>query len=118
MKNICTFETACALKAARFPQPAPEFGQFWYDGEALNCIGFGDFTIHFLEMSMYGYIYAPSAADILRQFEDATLFYDYRIDKFKCSAASNREKVSWFEAEHEESAEALASAWLALHSKE
>ena len=30
MKNLVSFETAKALKAAGFPQPEPEFGQFWY----------------------------------------------------------------------------------------
>ena len=32
-KFVVTFQTACRLKAAGFPQPELEKGQYWYDAQ-------------------------------------------------------------------------------------
>lgn len=40
MKNVVTFETACRLKEAGFPQPEFSIGQFWYNlAGAITVIG-------------------------------------------------------------------------------
>lgn len=46
MKNITTFKTAADLKAAGFPQPEPEAGQFWY-APFMGSI-YGRFPIYFI----------------------------------------------------------------------
>lgn len=79
MKNVVSFETAKALKAAGFPQPEPEVGQFWYNDEGnffivcyRNGIGvafaFSDLESKLVGISFRGYkdlFFAPTSADLL-----------------------------------------------------
>lgn len=122
MEIVCR-DTAQKMKDAGFPQPAPEFGQFWYDGDALNCIGFGDFTIHFPEMNMDGYVFAPTTTDILREIEgrSLTFFTDkndeeipfwWQIEYFDCINPES-EMIST----HQNPAEAAALAWLKKYER-
>lgn len=81
MQNITTPETANALKAAGFPQPEFETGQFWYNlfkSPTLigKSFGEGEFMCHSLESGrsqrMWPTIgehdvYAPTTMDILRE---------------------------------------------------
>lgn len=78
MKNVTTHETASRLKAAGFPQPEPEAGQFWYDspGRAftvLNVVAPGvcDAWWHYFgtveRWSVIG-VFAPTAADIQSEY--------------------------------------------------
>ena len=88
MKNICTHETSLRLKAAGFPQPEPEAGQFWY-GETVYKGGTLEHTPLCVVVEKYSSqklflrrldcehyvssdggnpkVFAPTAADILRE---------------------------------------------------
>ncbi len=116
MLDIVSFETAKQLKEAGFPQPSARFGQFWYDetSEALNCIGFEDFSIWFEDLVLEGYIFAPTATDILRLLPGVYLCVNdksiWRAEWAGVSCYDNDPPL----AKGEAPAEVAAAAWLLL----
>lgn len=128
MKNTVTFETALALKDAGFPQQNPAPGQFWYDfnGRLFIVYHEGGESNCFLSLENgdsfpcvdEGYIFAPTATDILEQ-----LWY-----KFELSFRINekwviREKKSLddfsreFSVDNTNPHEAAAKAWLKMRTE-
>lgn len=92
--DIVTFETAKRLKEAGFPQPAPEFGQAWYDmvTQTLFLIveTFDDNpppyngvwiiekggNVSHIERELLGMMaYAPTATDILCRIPDNDFYF-------------------------------------------
>ena len=142
MKNIVSYKTAQALKAAGFPQPEPEAGQFWYDkgfhrlcviaydcGKPevtricpLNC---SDWSYWFHgEMGSGEHVFAPTAADILRELPAtkgehpiALCFFADGVDTFTVTDFHQGEDGLFSGcdiSEHANPAEACAAAWLEL----
>lgn len=118
MKNVTTHETSLRLKAAGFPQPEPEAGQFWYDDSGvLVCIGFSYDPGGSIARFKQTFAFAPTAADILRELGwDYGLQYDESGGVFVCS---DRPISDGFfppdkEIKHTSPAEACAAAWLEL----
>ena len=142
MKNICTHETSARLKAAGFPQPEPEAGQFWYDGDfgRLSVINYhynrsGETRICPLDSSDHSYlfygahgsenhVFAPTAADILRELPAtkgehpiALCFFADGVDTFTVTDFHQGEDGLFSGcdiSEHANPAEACAAAWLDL----
>lgn len=86
MKNTVTFETAIAMKEAGFPQPEPAPGQFWYDfngrlfivyyeGGEGNCFLSLENGDSFPCVEKGGYVFAPTAIDILEQLPGDDIGY-------------------------------------------
>ena len=82
MDNIVSFETAKRLKEAGFPQPEPQRGQVWYSKHraeylVYNVDEFGaDYSCGSLSfvgrsLSADDCVFAPTATDILRLFNNA-----------------------------------------------
>lgn len=116
--DIVSFKTANRLKAAGFPQPEETevcTANFWYKEDG-DLICYGHTCDSWGEPEYFSHsIFAPTPADILRHFEDATLFYNCRTERFKCSAASNALGIAWFDVEHENPAEAAALSWIEIN---
>lgn len=126
------FETAKRLKEAGFPQPSPDFSQVWYrpwvpstgeDAVADTVIvcGYMDLsdTVYFVWYGSPGivkkmkanlfkdsHVYAPTATDIMRHLPDDTPL-QYKSAGFR---------IGWRTSDN--SAEAAADEYLALHEKE
>lgn len=138
MNDHCTPATAARLKAAGFPQPAPEFGQAWYiDNGALflvvetfeaNPEPFNGVwviekggEVQHVEMSVFDdMIFAPGVADLLRALGGRACISEDSDKRF--AVANNlRIKIDWEQISgtapdwqwfDENPAEALAAAWL------
>lgn len=133
--DIVTFKTAKRLKEAGFPQPAPAFGQFWFDEKGALffvvdafdeipipldgawLIEKGGDVIH-VERVVFGssLAYAPSATDILRKLPG------HSIGRYNTSkSAWDSPEMAWIcvspkqkELIHDTPAEAAALAWLSI----
>jgi hypothetical protein len=107
--DIVSFETAKALKGSGFPQPAPEFGQFWYSPngarqvmhELNNPAAVADY------FARKGHVFAPTATDLLRKLPCHQLdFGTYGEGEFVlCDGV-------YTISGHANPAEACAVAWL------
>lgn len=125
--DIVSFETAVRLKEARFPQPEPEAGQFWYNtqgGEILVCKSFkrqeldpllesGIIPDNELSVIAGTLIFSPTATDILRELHDyAVVFDDSQEPKgFTCFDTLRRIPTEYPQT-HANPSEACAEAWL------
>jgi hypothetical protein len=132
MKNTVSPPTAKRLKAAGFPQPEPEAGQVWYEGQKAYVIGAfddGEFNRVYFNGScfnsenqevMVNDIFAPTATDILpsecficREISYKTktgerwVVYDRDTFELLCKGFP----------ETDNPAEAAAAAWLEIHEK-
>jgi len=135
MKNHVTFETAQRLKAAGFPQPKFDVGQFWWGDTGKLCIithggeyrtGFSVlnglreiWTLEY-DTSDPSSFFAPTAADILAALGCEYVFWYDESEKlsmfFVCkTGASYRDAGK--PIGHINPAEAAAAAWLAIHEK-
>lgn len=138
MKDICTFETAKALKDAGFPQPEPEAGQVWYARHEtfifLGRISSGAWTVCSVDYDEVQNIYpndmvfAPTATDLLLDLPEDTHLYVADVDGERFFVPSLFEFVEnetikyddglmagWDISEPDTNpAEACAAAWLAL----
>lgn len=132
MNNIVSFETAKRLKEAGFPQPEPEFGQFWYNGsdllvvvkylgakEWIACPLSGAnwtrlFSAAFQRPIVFGEpVFAPSATDILRELGPGFVLYFDSPGRWVLSENNPYGLCT----NHENPAEASAEAWLKLNEK-
>ena len=120
MQNLVTAETALKLKNAGFPQPVPEFLQVWYSDEPpyrerivlsnnkeameVVCLAGERITYRYLDQL---YAFAPTATDILRE-----LGSDYALSFLHGRFWCERRQFG-IVYDHENPAEAAASAWLA-----
>jgi len=128
--NIVSRETAQKLKDAGFPQPEPEEAQFWHkcngdtvvildtyinsEGRQIEIIALYETTVY-KRQDMEGFIFAPSASDILRELNDHCLFKDTNTcGGFVCYKLG---KMPYGYHCHENPADAAASAWLSIHSQ-
>lgn len=126
MSQTVTFETAKRLKEAGFPQPEFAVGQYWYDidGEAfwVKCDAsphihgewVGDDHSGFVEIPHGEEVFAPTATDIIREFERLQKSKWIRLgmsrDGYECylyAFGGIRDSFC-----HENPAEACAEAWL------
>lgn len=134
MSNYTTFETAKRLKDARFPQPEPEVGQVWYfqrylQGTArhwapLIRVGVSKpFWMPMdggnLEGDLKNLVFAPTAADILRQLPGADLSFSegdkYAKGGFDAVDTQYQERqTAWDETN---AAEALAKLWFKIEGE-
>ncbi len=124
MKNIVSFETARALKEAGFPQPGPEWGQFWCNqhGETRSL------TISMLEkFQSDGYdlmTFAPTATDILIYLPGKMLVPEKETDSvpaknFGIFYMDDRARDDWETKHwHTNPAESCAAAWLDLNQNQ
>lgn len=136
MKNTVTFETAKRLKEAGFPQPEPEFGQFWYHNAGLQIaimesndagghIGkfirfFGTvngslreksfFSVSIMKIFMKDACFAPTATDILKEIPFVSLSFEVYETRFEFRVWEGLKLI----AKHENPHEAAALAWLSI----
>lgn len=98
MKHVTTPETARKLKAAGFPQPKFELGQFWYDSDGSpwvvvikkntdNNVSKDDLVVRELVSGRWeyvdeisGFVFAPTATDILEHLGSNFLIKPCAID--------------------------------------
>jgi len=130
MNNYTTPQTSARLKAAGFPQPAPEVGQVWLeigtnllyiilhisDNGEFECSYFGFPGSRFVnEQFDTRDTFAPTATDILRElggeFNISYVCDTYLIIKDGIFAIKPPETI----ASHTNPAEAAALAWLSLN---
>ena len=102
-------DTAIRLRAAGFPQPAPEYGQRWYFLEdADNCSVITVFEgTYFPEGLLNKYVFASTAIDIfaaLKNPQNYKLTFD--------GATWHIQHFAGFSAYHENPAEAVALMFL------
>ena len=110
MKNVTTHETSLRLKAAGFPQPQPEVGQFWYDDSGvLVCIGFSYDPGGSIARFKQAFAFAPTAADILQYL---SIQYPVRYNGLEYEVEPDVYPEELFTDEN--MAEACAAAWLEL----
>jgi len=135
MQNHATYETSVRLKEAGFPQPEPEAGQFWYNtmfkqdigvvvGDALYFVNGTGFTIP-SEHSKNYMVFAPTAADILRELKRLvgehievqmqTLESEFVVMLFEELPFGNFDTIL---EKNDNSAEAAAQAFLNLKAKQ
>lgn len=136
MNNNVSFETAKKLKEAGFPQPEPEVGQVWYDEDG-NMVwirglrensyssrrtasfvgelkGGGMSTCTAEEMAEAGWVFAPTATDILRELPFGRgLHFDAGFFSVRVLRLNDSELI--VDSVHENPAEACAPAYLAKH---
>ncbi len=131
MTNHVTPETAKKLKEAGFLQPAPEPGQVWYDATgAAHVVGLRmDGRLHFIALSTghirwisegkeAGFIYAPTASDILRELGELSALL-YENNRFIVGGLNiHGEFIGGIPQLTDNPAEACAEAWLAQSAKQ
>ena len=143
MTNTVTPETGSLLAAAGFPQPAPEPGQWWADGESLVFIfqawidGKHDFFVvsqtvaggrpiiddYFDSRDFRGLVYLPTVGDILRELQkDCRRGFWWALaapmeDNLWGCGNYERNEGRNMETLHEHPAEAAALAYLSVHEK-
>lgn len=130
MNNVTTPETSARLKAAGFPQPEYEKGQFWYDedGNLFLVFGFknGEISGTYLQRSGYfgggaidkGDCFAPTATDILRELDfEFNLWFSPQKGEYFISKDIGHFCGPENIASHANSAEAAAPAYLSLNEK-
>lgn len=87
MKNLVSFETAKALKAAGFPQPKPEAGQFWYtvdESPKLAVITHSpEFNLGFTVLNGLHEVWMAEEDDIFTQATFAPTAADIQIEFYK-----------------------------------
>jgi hypothetical protein len=126
MKNTVSFETASRLKAAGFPQPEPEAGQVWYEGQKAYVLGkIEQRQLHGVYLdgecfeacdinAMRDDIFAPTATDILAQLPSAAnISKPFNAELWLCVYGENED--NWTESNNP--AEAAALAWFEIHEK-
>jgi hypothetical protein len=126
MKNTVSFETASRLKAAGFPQPEPEAGQVWHEGNMPYVIGafkdgklsgayfYGGVFFEVEQDAMEKDIFAPTATDILPQLPSAAnISKPFNAELWLCVYGENED--NWTESNNP--AEAAALAWFEIHEK-
>ena len=114
MKNTVSSPTAQRLKAAGFPQPEPEAGQVWYEGQKAYVLGkIEQRQLHGVYLdgecfeacdinAMRDDIFAPTATDILAALFPAEI-------QFQISAMQVLQMAL--------DPESAAAAWLEIHEK-
>jgi hypothetical protein len=125
MTETISLDTACALKAAGYPQPELQIGQFWYVNiglEKILCVVVASMydkrllfrSVNgetFLHNDALERFYAPGAAELLKLMGT----------KVKVSYVVGRFVVFYFDGStlfrHDSSAEALAQAWLYIKQR-
>jgi len=133
MKNVTTFDTSAKLKAAGFPQPEIEVGQFWYAETAYKggnlehaplCVVVEMYstrkpllrrlTCEHMTGEVAGgkQCFAPTATDILRE-----LGFQYDLSFVSGSWFITKDKDDMPEWNSSNPAEAAALAWLSIHKK-
>lgn len=143
MNNVVTYETAVKLKAAGFPQPEPQAGQFWYKKHPSTAItldfvqsveynqegekqfytlwvGTDDTGGNFYTIKNHKLIFAPTATDILEQLPGYEIgFFPTAKDLYFLPGAWSMRGLEdeCPSAEHDNPAEAAALAWLKLNEK-
>ena len=129
MKNTVSHPTAQRLKAAGFPQPEPQEGQFWYRPSG------GTSYIDYVEnngdvyalwngevnrlINFESAIFTPTATDILREIEYVLnpLLLLKSGEWVVCYLAPAGNIVAITPKTHDNPAEAAALAWLEIHEK-
>ena len=128
--NTVTFEIAKRLNEGGFPQPEPEFGQFWYHNAGLQIaimesndagghIGkfirfFGTVNGSLREKSFFSVsIFAPTATDILKEIPFVSLSFEVYETRFEFRVWEGLKLI----AKHENPHEAAAIAWLSIQEK-
>jgi len=129
MKNTVSHPTAQRLKAAGFPQPEPQEGQFWYRPSG------GTSYIDYVEnngdvyalwngevnrlINFESAIFTPTATDILREIEYVLnpLLLLKSGEWVVCYLAPAGNIVAITPKTHDNPAEAAAAAWLEIHEK-
>lgn len=114
-------DTAIRLRAAGFPQPAPEYGQRWYYIEdADNCSVLTVFEgTYFPEGILNQYVFAPTAIDILYELPDFAMYFNglgYGANGFHVFDTLRR-KADQYPTHHGNPAEAAALAWFEFNEK-
>ena len=132
MKNTVSPPTAQRLKAAGFPQPEPESGQVWYEGQKAYVLGkIKQRQLHGVYLdgecfeacdinAMHDDIFAPTATDILRELgNDYVLWFDHspKMVVFFCAKTGNSIREAGAPFPNANPAEAAALAWLEIHEK-
>lgn len=128
MKNTVSSPTAQRLKAAGFPQPEPEAGQVWYEGQKAYVLGkIEQRQLHGVYLdgecfeacdinAMRDDIFAPTATDILAQLGDnynlTICSQFFRVEQMK---ADEYFVINYWQSDNP--AEAAALAWLEIHEK-
>lgn len=128
MKNTVSPPTAQRLKAAGFPQPEPEAGQVWYEGQKAYVLGkIEQRQLHGVYLdgecfeacdinAMRDDIFAPTATDILAQLGDnynlTICSQFFRVEQMK---ADEYFVINYWQSDNP--AEAAALAWLEIHEK-
>ena len=127
MKDITTFETAVRLKEAGFPQPTPQPGQFWYDGDKelyviycdespyIHAVFIGDDHAGFCEKQNEYDVLAPTATDILREMPGFCICYLDNGNSEGWTTLNYYKEYCTFNAKSP--AEAAAEAWIKLNDK-
>ena len=121
MKNTVSSPTAQRLKAAGFPQPEPEAGQVWYEGQKAYVLGkIEQRQLHGVYLdgecfeacdinAMRDDIFAPTATDILAALFPAEI--QFQISAIISSGSSVQVLQMALDPE------SAAAAWLEIHEK-
>lgn len=132
MKNTVSFETSSRLKAAGFPQPEPESGQVWYEGDMPYVIGafkdgklsgayfYGGVFFEVEQDAMEKDIFAPTATDILPSECFICREISYKTKTGERWVVYDRDTLELLckgFPETDNPAEAAAAAWLEIHEK-
>ncbi len=134
MQQSVIAETARRLKGAGFPMPEPKSGHFWYDGyrnlsvlsvllqapgqenKIMVLILDAEDTYETILEEMRGFVFAPTATDILEQLPGWNLAYTKVFGWIVYwDAPGLAEPIQFC---HENPAEAAALAWFHEHEKE
>lgn len=121
MENTVSFETAKRLKEAGFPQPVPEFGQFWYAPNGVICVMWGNGVFdgearvmiangNTIYIKTYDIVFAPTATDILKEIPFVSLSFEVYETRFEFRVWEGLKLI----AKHENPHDAAALAWLSI----
>ena len=142
---MLSFETAVRLKDAGFPQPAPQFGQLWYDEDqdVIAVVGAGDpwdddahgvfqlvwsvakssadgvFETNNVEMAKWAY--CPTDSDLLKALgQKYVLWFDEspKVSQWFCAETGNLPSEAGRPFGGKSPAEACAEAWLAMKARQ
>lgn len=108
--DIVTFETAKRLKDAGFPQPAPAFGQFWYDDRGVLFFVVESFDENPIPFN--GIWVIEKAGEVIHVnrgvFSESLIYAPSATDIWICVSPEQKEFI------HDNPAEAAALAWLGI----